>query len=832
MRTLFKVLFLTLVCGLLTAHTTTTTISRSNLAHPDLGYDGGAGLHTTMETLYNKLGDNANSRFQQYTAVADSTVSSYVHNFGVAFTEVRVYIYTGSGDNLVRVDNPTGNGWGIAANGVAPKTTIDVTTPSSGGPHTFVFVAIHGDISLTDDVTGVLRVSDGGTGSTTSATAADALGVGATDATEFASTKLSGLAGAGFLELKDQSSEPSSPAGTDDLKVFVEDKVVYTKDSNGVVVPLGSGSGAGEVNYILNPDAAVDLTGWSASGAGVTVTRTTTASELPREPLTDTAIKITLVSGTTDYAKYCFQIGDSDKNKALKIQAAKLVSSYADGDAVAEIYSNDTADCAGSYTQENIMGYDDDIADINASNDVMFFTWLSTDSDWYELRVRRTAGTGFLALSNVVVGPGQIVKAPDPRFPSYDETEVTLIGNTGTWNTDAATFQVRSSSDGRYFLDFWYHATHTTTQSATITITGVTFKNGYGAKGQPFLMNTDSSTIYTTRAECTDNTATMVFYWSGTTGSHSGSGTCELESKPTWADKAAPDNYLAGLPDQAALDGNTKQDVDVDLVLAGGSAITQGYTVQATSYTRKGDSVRLMGRVQSTGTTANTGGIYFKFPDFVGDTVKLNNLAKYGSVHYSGTTNESGSLFYSSAENAFYVIVTNVNTVLESDFDTNYYMAFDIEFAVSGLNWFDYIYQYIVGFNTATFDGEPGLANEQVASGTYTPVASSLTNISATTVQDAQYMRVGNVVTVSGLISIDVVTSGVFSSLELSLPISSELTDDSELSGTAACHKEATDSGTAIRVRGEPTDDTAFFEGYPNFNSNELFGSGSCHSCH
>lgn len=69
-----------------------------------------------------------------------------------------------------------------------------------------------------------------------------------------------------------------------------------------------------------------------------------------------------------------------------------------------------------------------------------------------------------------------------------------------------------------------------------------------------------------------------------------------------------------------------------------------------------------------------------------------------------------------------------------------------------------------------------------VASGTYTPTATTVLNVSAVTVTDAQYMRVGSVVTVSGTISIDAVATGV-AQVRMTLPIASNLSWSHQLAG-------------------------------------------------
>lgn len=74
-----------------------------------------------------------------------------------------------------------------------------------------------------------------------------------------------------------------------------------------------------------------------------------------------------------------------------------------------------------------------------------------------------------------------------------------------------------------------------------------------------------------------------------------------------------------------------------------------------------------------------------------------------------------------------------------------------------------------------------------ISSGTYTPTATEVTLIDIITAYEAQYMRVGSTVTVSGnlLLTLDSGnTEGVF---RLSLPINSTVADTTDLAGSAVC---------------------------------------------
>lgn len=70
--------------------------------------------------------------------------------------------------------------------------------------------------------------------------------------------------------------------------------------------------------------------------------------------------------------------------------------------------------------------------------------------------------------------------------------------------------------------------------------------------------------------------------------------------------------------------------------------------------------------------------------------------------------------------------------------------------------------------------------------GTYTPGLTNVTNVAASTAYECQYMRVGNVVTVSGRVDVDPTTAGISTELGIALPIASNLGATTDLAGTAS----------------------------------------------
>ena len=94
-----------------------------------------------------------------------------------------------------------------------------------------------------------------------------------------------------------------------------------------------------------------------------------------------------------------------------------------------------------------------------------------------------------------------------------------------------------------------------------------------------------------------------------------------------------------------------------------------------------------------------------------------------------------------------------------------------------------------------------GLATT-VTSNTYTPSLTNVGNIGSSTSAVFQYMQIGSVVTVSGVVSITPNATGAGISLGVSLPVASNFTTTTQCSGTFGC------PSTAGYVPGNITADT------------------------
>lgn len=92
-------------------------------------------------------------------------------------------------------------------------------------------------------------------------------------------------------------------------------------------------------------------------------------------------------------------------------------------------------------------------------------------------------------------------------------------------------------------------------------------------------------------------------------------------------------------------------------------------------------------------------------------------------------------------------------------------------------------------------------------SGTYTPTRSAETNLdSNVTMTEAQYMQVGDVVTVSGRFTADPTLAATVTSFEIDLPVASNIGAVEDLAGTAFCGAIA---GMGAEILGVVANNTA-----------------------
>jgi hypothetical protein len=95
--------------------------------------------------------------------------------------------------------------------------------------------------------------------------------------------------------------------------------------------------------------------------------------------------------------------------------------------------------------------------------------------------------------------------------------------------------------------------------------------------------------------------------------------------------------------------------------------------------------------------------------------------------------------------------------------------------------------------------GTGGASAAAIASGTYTPTLTNVSNLAASTAYQAQWLRVGNVVTVAGKVDVDPTAATTQTRLGISLPVASDFVAEEDCGGVAFAHVIA-GQGAAIRA--------------------------------
>lgn len=117
-----------------------------------------------------------------------------------------------------------------------------------------------------------------------------------------------------------------------------------------------------------------------------------------------------------------------------------------------------------------------------------------------------------------------------------------------------------------------------------------------------------------------------------------------------------------------------------------------------------------------------------------------------------------------------------------------------------------------------------------VASGTYTPTLTNGGNITSSSPGKCNYTRVGNIVNVYGYIQVTATTAGgIGTSIEISLPISSNFADSDELSGHGSGGPEVGGPPVGIIISAEVSNNTAImtYQTGPSVTNNTIYFSFS-----
>lgn len=118
--------------------------------------------------------------------------------------------------------------------------------------------------------------------------------------------------------------------------------------------------------------------------------------------------------------------------------------------------------------------------------------------------------------------------------------------------------------------------------------------------------------------------------------------------------------------------------------------------------------------------------------------------------------------------------------------------------------------------------GIPLSTDGNVLSGYYTPTLTNGTNVTSSTAYPCQYMRVGNIVTVSGMIGIDPTSNSVNTDILVSLPIASTFAGANQCGGSGGAATTGI-YGQSITIRSDIASGKAIFLLTPSSTENAIY---------
>ena len=116
----------------------------------------------------------------------------------------------------------------------------------------------------------------------------------------------------------------------------------------------------------------------------------------------------------------------------------------------------------------------------------------------------------------------------------------------------------------------------------------------------------------------------------------------------------------------------------------------------------------------------------------------------------------------------------------------------------------------------------PVTANGNVFSGTYTPTLTNVSNVTSSTATVCHYMRVGNVVTVGGQLSITATATNTDTQVRITLPIASTFSNARQLAGAGGAVNTG-EYGESVVFGADTANNIAFLRGRPTVTNNQAY---------
>lgn len=578
-----------------------------------------------------------------------------------------------------------------------------------------------------------------------------------------------------------EAAAPGTPAAST-LRIYSKtDNKLYKKDPSGVELEVGSGTGSGEINYILNPDFETGLTtGWGTyndgavavpvDGTGGTVTGLTTAANTssPLRGVYDLKLSKDAANRQGEGWSYDIQIKDADRSRKLKWQFnLRCSANFVAGDIVLYAYDKD----GSTLITPSVTALPKANATGAALDWQISFDTTANDDFRIIFHIATTNATAYdIFIDNIVVGPDKIIMgAAVSEWQSYTLT----VGAT----TTAPTFGTSSINEARYrrvgdSMQIKYQLRITTAGSAGSGTYLFPLPTGYTidtAKLTPSTTNVKPAVGVASVEE--DDTLLH-------TGFVKAYSTTQLA---IYADNGASSNVVTavGSPSHGAANNIVEYSFDATVPIAewagngtvnlGASDIEYCYNTGTTTTAGATDSTNFaygpIGAVINSvdSTTANSNTTYrvrFQTPIQVTDVVEVQISADSGvtwedcpAALYSAGSIYQGTSIYGIALNA--VDSTTVGVA----FGNKGRISNNATYAGNGAPWSDisagsYRWRVVkaragiaTGFGLASSSAS-GLVSRE-ASGTWTGAESSKSNLTGTgTFGTGTWYRVGNIVRV------------------------------------------------------------------------------------